>query len=139
MELFRRRDIFLRFVLYFATVLTVRYVFLWYIFFYCILELFRQCDISYVFNIYVFTETGNETAMGAAISREDCGRKVTNTTKFIASYNKNKSKEDCYHNGLIYRICSHHDIAEILLKLALNTNLSINITIMHFSIKWLMS
>ena len=29
---------------------------------------------------------------------------------------------------LIYRICSHHDIDEILLKLALNTNQSINQT-----------
>jgi hypothetical protein len=36
--------------------------------------------------------TGNETAMGAAISIEDCGRKVTNTAKFSASYNRNKSK-----------------------------------------------
>ena len=98
--------------------------------FYWILELFRQRDI-----FYVFTETGNETAMGAAISIEDCGRKVTNTAKFRASYNRNKSKEGCYHNGLIYRICSRHDIVEILIKLVLNTNQSINITIMHFSIK----
>jgi len=42
---------------------------------------------------------------------------------FILRYCKVSIKHGPF---LIHKICSHHDIAEILLKLAINTNQSIN-------------